>query len=133
MNTTRTFELVVAVLIGRLVITFLPVTGANELLRITPLADRAGLRIEGELDCSTLPALRAALATMANGDVGFCVDLSRVAFIDTGCLRILVSAATSLHESGGDKVLTLRSVPPQMRRLLELTGWHRTLGLHVQH
>ncbi|MFG6202705.1 STAS domain-containing protein, partial [Nonomuraea sp. JJY05] len=92
----------------------------------------AGLRIEGELDRATLPALRRALASMASGGAGFCVDLSSLTFIDTGCLRALVSAAAALHDSGGDRVLTLRSVPPQVRRLLELTGWHQTPGLHLQ-
>jgi anti-anti-sigma factor len=109
-----------------------PGTVADQLLRITPLVDLAGLRIEGELDRATLPALRRALASMASGGAGFCVDLSSLTFIDTGCLRALVSAAAALHDSGGDRVLTLRSVPPQVRRLLELTGWHQTPGLHLQ-
>ncbi|MCA2222953.1 STAS domain-containing protein [Nonomuraea aurantiaca] len=133
MNTTHAASasaLVIAALIERLVIALTPITAAARLLRITPLADCAGLRIEGELDRSTLPALRRALASMASD--GFCVDLSGLTFIDTACLRALVSAATALHDGGGDRVLTLRSVPPQVRRLLELTGWHQTPGLRLQ-
>jgi anti-anti-sigma factor len=133
MNTTHAASasaLVIAALIKRLVIALTPITAANQLLRITPLADRAGLRIEGELDHSTLPALRRALASMTSGD-GFCIDLSGLTFIDTGCLRALVNAA-ALHDDGGDHVLTLRSAPPHVRRLLELTGWHQTPGLHLQ-
>ncbi|MEV5503606.1 STAS domain-containing protein [Nonomuraea fuscirosea] len=111
-----------------------PIIAADRLVRITPLADRAGLRIEGELDRSALPALRRALASMASGAAagGFCVDLKGLAFIDTGCLRALVSAAAAVHEGCGDQVLALRSVPSQVRRLLELTGWHQTPGLHLQ-
>ncbi|MBO3752872.1 STAS domain-containing protein [Streptosporangiaceae bacterium NEAU-GS5] len=104
---------------------------ADRLLRITPLAGCAGLRIEGELDHSTLPTLRRELATVASGDHGFCVDLSGLAFIDGGCLRALVNAAAELHDGGRDRMLTLRSVPPHVRRLLELTGWQRTPGLHL--
>ncbi|MCA2228823.1 STAS domain-containing protein [Nonomuraea aurantiaca] len=107
-----------------------PVTATDQLLRITPLADRAGLWIEGELDHSTLPDLRQALGSMASGR-GFCVDLSGLAFIDVGGLRALVSVAAALHD-GGDHVLTLRSAPPQLRRLLQLTGWRQTPGLHLQ-
>ncbi|RVX40130.1 anti-anti-sigma factor [Nonomuraea polychroma] len=135
MNTTRaasTSALVIAALIERLVIALTPNTAADRLLRITPLAERAGLRIEGELDHSTLPALRRALASMTSDGAGFCVDLSGLTFIDTGCLRALVGAAAALHDDGGDHVLTLRSAPPHMRRLLELTGWHQTPGLHLQ-
>ncbi|MEV0999521.1 STAS domain-containing protein [Nonomuraea sp. NPDC050202] len=137
MNTTHTASasaLVIAALIERLVIALTPINAATDrLLRITPLAERAGLRIEGELDRSTLPALRRALASPASGDGGFFVDLSGLEFIDVGCLRALVGAAAAIHDDGcGDHVLTLYSVPPQVRRLLELTGWHRTPGLHLQ-
>ncbi|WP_336209523.1 STAS domain-containing protein [Nonomuraea sp. LPB2021202275-12-8] len=122
---------VIATVVDPPVITPTPIR-ADRLLRTSLLADRAGLRIEGELDRSTLPALRRALATMASGDAGSCVDLSGLTFIDTGCLRALVNAAAALREGGGDQVLTLRSVPPQMRRLLELIGWDRVQGLHLQ-
>ncbi|TDD13386.1 STAS domain-containing protein [Nonomuraea diastatica] len=136
MNTKHTASasaLVIAALTERPVIALPPITAAiDHLLRITPLADRAGLRIEGELDRSTLPALRRALASLASGDGGFCVDLSGLTFIDTGCLRALVGAAAAIHDGGGDHVLTLRSAPLQVRRLLELTGWHETPGLHLQ-
>ncbi|MEU7744324.1 STAS domain-containing protein [Nonomuraea sp. NPDC049158] len=68
---------------------------------------------------------------MASGR-GFCVDLSGLTFIDVGGLRALVSAAAALHDGGGDHVLTLRSAPPHVRRLLQLTGWYQTPGLHLQ-
>jgi anti-anti-sigma factor len=134
MNTTHVASastLVIAALIERLVIALTPTAAAGQLLRITPLTDRTGLRIEGELDHATLPALRQALASMTSGG-GFCVDLSGLAFIDTGCLRVLVSAAAALHDDGGDRVLTMRSAPPHVQRLLALTGWHQTPGLHLQ-
>ncbi|MDP4511660.1 STAS domain-containing protein [Nonomuraea turcica] len=105
-----------------------PGTVADRLLRITPLVDRAGLRIEGELDRATLLALTGALASMAGGG-SFCVDLSGLVFCDVGGLRALVTAAAGLR---GGHVLTLRSPSPQVRRLLELTGWHQTAGLHLQ-
>ncbi|HUR08045.1 MAG TPA: STAS domain-containing protein [Nonomuraea sp.] len=121
---------VIATLVERFVTALTPITASDQ-LRITPLANRAGLWVEGELDHSTLPDLRQALGSMASGR-GFCVDLSGLAFIDVGGLRALVSAAAALHDGGGDHVLTLRSAPPQVRRLLELTGWHQTPGLHLQ-
>ncbi|MFI6705419.1 STAS domain-containing protein [Nonomuraea sp. NPDC050478] len=136
MNTTHAASaaaLVIAALIERLVITFPPFTAATDrLLRITPLAEYAGLRIEGELDRSTLPALRRALAPLSSGGGDFCVDLSGLEFIDVGCLRALVGTAAAIHDGSADHTLTLCSVPPQMRRLLELTGWHQTPGLHLQ-
>jgi anti-anti-sigma regulatory factor len=84
------------------------------------------LLIEGELDRATLPTLTQALASM--GGASFSVDLSGLAFTDVGGLRALVTAAADLHD--GD-VLTLRSVPWHVRRVLHLTGWHNTPGLHL--
>ncbi|TDC03607.1 anti-sigma factor antagonist [Nonomuraea longispora] len=132
MNATYTpsaTALVIDALIEQLLIALSPAVATGGLLRVTPLTDRAGLWIEGELDLATLPALRRALALMASRGTGFCVEVSGVAFIDTGCLRALVGAAAKLHDGGGDHQLTLRSPPPQMRRLLKLTGWDQTPGL----
>ncbi|MFD2351268.1 STAS domain-containing protein [Nonomuraea ferruginea] len=95
-----------------------PSTAVGRLLRITPLADHVGLRIEGELDRATLPALSSALDSMASRG-SFSVDLSGLVFCDVGGLRALVTAAAGLRSG---HTLTLRSPSPQVRRLLELTG-----------
>ncbi|MEV0386754.1 STAS domain-containing protein [Nonomuraea sp. NPDC050643] len=122
---------VLAALLERLVIALTAITATGQVLRICPLADGAGLRVEGELDRTALPDLRQALGSMASG--GFCVDLGGLAFIDLGGLRALVSAGAALYGGDGDRhVLTLRSVPPHVRRLLVLTGWHQAPGLHLQ-
>jgi anti-anti-sigma factor len=121
---------VIAAMVERLVTALTSTTATDRLLRIAPLADRAGLRVEGELDYSTLPALTRELASMASGGAGFCVDLNGLAFIDIAGLRVLVATAAALHSD--HHVLTLRSAPPQVRRLLDLTGWHHTPGLHLQ-
>jgi anti-anti-sigma factor len=99
---------------------------SDQLLRITPLADTPGLRIEGELDRSTLPILTRALAQMTGS---FTLDLSGLTFIDVGGLRALITTAAGLH--AGHR-LTLRSAPAQVRRLLDYTDWYETPGLHLQ-
>jgi ABC-type transporter Mla MlaB component len=98
----------------------------DRLLRIAPLADTRGLRIEGELDRSTLPILTRALALMTGS---FTLDLGSLTFIDVGGLRALVTTAAALHD--GHR-LTLRSAPAQVRRLLDHTDWYETPGLHLQ-
>ncbi|MEV0592941.1 STAS domain-containing protein [Nonomuraea cavernae] len=103
---------------------FTPSTAADRRLRITPLADLAGLRIEGELDRATLPTLVRTLASIA-GHTSFCIDLSGLMFCDVGGLRCLLTAAVGLPDG---HVLTLRSPSPQVRRLLELTNWAQTAG-----
>ncbi|WP_248960684.1 STAS domain-containing protein [Sphaerisporangium perillae] len=92
--------------------------------RITALVEHRGLRVDGDLDATTLPALIRALAAMGSSR-DICVDLSGLTFIDVGSLRILVAAAARLE---GDHVLTLRSASPLVRRLLDLTGWSPASG-----
>ncbi|GAA2645865.1 MULTISPECIES: STAS domain-containing protein [Nonomuraea] len=88
-------------------------------LRITRLGEPQGLRIEGDLDHTTLPALRRALTSLVPGDID--IDLKGLTFIDVGGLRALVTAAALLDDG---HVMTLWSAPPQVERLLLLTRWH---------
>ncbi|GII28201.1 STAS domain-containing protein [Planotetraspora mira] len=104
-----------------------PFEASGPRLRITPSLYPQGLWIEGDLDRTTMAALTDALASPARGGSLF-VDLGGLVFIDIGALRALVTAATRLE---GDHVLTLRSVPPRVRRLLDLTGWHDAPHLYV--
>ncbi|TLP57830.1 STAS domain-containing protein [Microbispora tritici] len=96
-----------------------PITASNGRLRISTSLDPPGLRIEGDLDRATLPALAEALASLADGGSPV-VDLSGLVFVDIGGLRALVMAAARLEDA---HVLTLCSVSPHVRRLLDLTGW----------
>jgi anti-anti-sigma factor len=95
-------------------------TGSNGRLHITLSLDPQGLRVVGDLDRTTLPALTEALASIASGGSVF-VDLSGLVFIDVGGLRALIMAAARME---GDHVLTLCFASPHVRRLLDLTGWH---------
>ncbi|GAA3470065.1 STAS domain-containing protein [Nonomuraea roseola] len=90
-------------------------------LRITRLGEPQGLRIEGDLDHITLPALRRALTSLGPGDIA--IDLKGLAFIDVGGLRALITAAALLDDG---HVMTLWSAPPQVERLLLLTRWHES-------
>jgi anti-anti-sigma factor len=48
-------------------------------------------------------------------------------FIDSSGLSVLVAGLKRLRDSGGD--LTLRSVPDQTRRVLEVSGLSRVLSI----
>ncbi|MFI9561266.1 STAS domain-containing protein [Nonomuraea endophytica] len=97
-------------------------------VRISQMLDPRGLRIEGELDLAALSDLAWALATLpGDGDLG--LDMADVTFIDVGCLRVVVTTAARLREG---RVLRLCSPSPQVRRLLQLTGWHEAPGLWLQ-
>ncbi|MEV4091294.1 STAS domain-containing protein [Streptosporangium saharense] len=108
---------------------FEPFTFAYRRVRIMQTLDPAGLRIEGDLDATTLSALTAALAAVTGPGEDVCLDLAAVTFIDIGALRAVITATGRLTDG---HLLTLRSAPSQMRRLMEITGWGDTPGLLLQ-
>ncbi|GHE30532.1 hypothetical protein GCM10017673_36520 [Streptosporangium violaceochromogenes] len=96
-------------------------------LRITCSLSPSSLKIEGDLDCFSLPVLVRLLDSIP-GDGDIYVDLAGLEFIDVSSLRALVTTAAQLQDG---HVLTLQSTPPQVRRLLDLTGWREAPGLRL--
>lgn len=80
------------------------------------------LAVVGELDFATLPQLRAAadLALQDGAVTAIVLDLTGLRFLDSSGLGLWVE----LHDRAGrqGKSLQLRSVPPPIRRVLELGG-----------
>jgi anti-anti-sigma regulatory factor len=99
------------------------------LLRIIPLEDMAGFRVDGEVDLSSRVELAAALAKWAHGSGDIVVDLAEAGFVDVEGVRLLVRTARGLP---GERALVLRRVPPILRRLLEIMNWAATPGLRVE-
>jgi anti-anti-sigma factor len=92
-------------------------------LRIT--AERADeqdiLHLDGELDPHTAPLLKQEVDRLAEGgSLDIVLDLSRLAFIDSSGLRVVISAHREMADRGGQ--LALRSPSDTAQRLLEITG-----------
>jgi anti-sigma B factor antagonist len=81
-------------------------------------ADGALIAVTGELDIATAPALNQVLDRAIEGRPAphVIIDLRDVTFIDCAALGVLIRARNRL----GDR-LWLRSVPPAVTRLLDLT------------
>ncbi|SNT63831.1 anti-anti-sigma factor [Streptosporangium subroseum] len=100
-------------------------------LRITSTVHPPGIRLEGELDRSGVPALMAALAGAAHtadqDDGPFYADLSELDFIDVNGLRVLITAGLGM---GGSSAGVVRMVTASVvvLRLLRLTGWDEAPG-----
>ncbi|GAA1073348.1 MULTISPECIES: STAS domain-containing protein [Kitasatospora] len=77
--------------------------------------------VEGDLDLdganAARPDLEAALAAAATT---LCLDLAGVGFCDSSGLNLLLRLRTRARER--DVRLVLCALPPQMRRLLAMTG-----------
>ena len=84
--------------------------------------DGAGvLALAGELDLSSGSTLEQALERLLSGDARqVIVDLRQLEFMDSTGLSILIKAQQRAEQGG--KRLALVKGPPQVQRLLTLTG-----------
>jgi anti-sigma B factor antagonist len=81
----------------------------------------AVVRVIGEIDMETSPALKARLLELAQQGVQrITVDMTETEFIDSTGLHALVVAVKELRLNGGD--LVVRSPSKSAARLLQLTG-----------
>jgi anti-sigma B factor antagonist len=78
------------------------------------------VRVDGELDIATAPRLEAALLRPRPRDERVILDLTGLRFMDSTGLRVLLRATTAAKE--GRWELFLRNVPPNVRRLFDLSG-----------
>lgn len=96
-------------------------------LTITPLVDRPGLAVAGDVDFRSLSefskAIDGALRTHP-GDVH--VDLGGLTFIEVSGMRVLADAARQLSEQG--RRLVLENVAPHLSPVLKLVGWYDSAG-----
>ncbi|RPE39909.1 anti-anti-sigma factor [Streptomyces sp. Ag109_O5-1] len=82
---------------------------------------RATVYLEGEIDRTTVPAVRAALAAcVANGVTEIDVELAAVGFCDASGLNVFLEVSQHLAASEGE--LRLHHPAPVVSRLLDLTG-----------
>jgi anti-sigma B factor antagonist len=91
--------------------------------------------LNGELDHATAPELREPLeAAIEGGARSVLIDLSDCSFIDSTGLSVIVHAHARLVDGDGDGGnggrLEICCPDAQVRRLLEITGIDRAVGLH---
>lgn len=93
--------------------------------------DLDGVRVVsvvGELDQATLPDLEGPLEQAVDAGGSVLVDLSDCSFIDSSGLGALVSTRERLLESE-DRGFGICCPDAQVRRLLEVTGLDKAMGL----
>jgi anti-sigma B factor antagonist len=78
------------------------------------------VRVDGELDIATASGLEAVLLRPRPRDERVILDLSRLRFMDSTGLRVLLRATTAAKE--GRWELRMRNVPHNVRRLFDLSG-----------
>ena len=90
--------------------------------------DSAVISLLGDLDFHTARRLREKLLELHSEGVNKVVlDMAALEFIDSSGLSVLVAGLKRLKNSDGN--LTLRAVPEQTRRVLEVSGLSRVLSI----
>jgi anti-sigma B factor antagonist len=98
---------------------------------VADTSDRATvLKLEGELDVATAPALEEAVAlAFAGQPSSLVIDLSSLTFLDSTGIRVLVTAGRRAEEAGCSLVLLAPTA--QVLRVLRLTGVDRLLAIEL--
>ncbi|MGH2955625.1 MAG: STAS domain-containing protein [Solirubrobacterales bacterium] len=92
--------------------------------------DVAVLEAEGELDLSSAPELRGPLFERVEGGVRIVLDLSKVSFIDSSGIAVLVQAHRASNgdrSNGGPALHTVIAPGSQVARVFELATLDRAL------
>jgi anti-sigma B factor antagonist len=88
------------------------------------------LEVSGEIDVYTAPQLRERLIAMVeDGARQVVVDLSRVEFLDSTGLGVLVGALKRLRGVNGD--LSLVCAQERLLKIFRITGLDRVFTIHA--
>jgi anti-anti-sigma factor len=82
------------------------------------------VRVVGEIDISTVEAVRTAVATaMEHDPIGIVFDLSEVRFIDSSGIAVLLQSRKAIES------IRIRNPSSVVGRLIELTGLTHVLPI----
>ena len=84
--------------------------------------------VTGRLDSATSPPFGDRLAAVAGEGGAVLLDLTQTAFVSSAGLRVMLVALKAAKKSGGR--LALCGARPEVREVLEVTGFAALLSLH---
>ena len=100
----------------------------NMTLSIDVSRDIPVVRVAGELDHETVPALRAAMQETIDGHRDLILDLHAVTFLDSSALGMCVTHHKTLRKRGGS--LRIANASSRALTLLTLSGLNQVLQLY---
>ena len=78
------------------------------------------IALEGRLDTMTAPELEAELTKSLDGAESLVLDFSKLEYISSAGLRVLLSAHKAMNGKGGMKVTNVNEI---VREVFEVTGF----------
>jgi anti-anti-sigma factor len=98
-------------------------------IQVEHRAEATVVHVHGDVDGVTAETLMAALqARVGDGHVKLVADLSGVKYTSSAGLRALLAVVRDARRGGGD--LRLAAVQPQVRKILDLSGFTSILKLY---
>lgn len=102
-------------------------TGTDGALHIT--TSTSGLHLRGEIDAHSVTVLASHLDPLPGSSGDVVIDLSRVGFVDSSGLRVLIEAHQRAEAEARRLVLSGPSRP--VRRLFEISGLMEYLNVQA--
>lgn len=86
------------------------------------------LHVSGDVDVSTAPQIRSEIVRLHSQGVStMAIDLTRVPFVDSFGLGVLVGALKRMRSAGGN--LTLVVTEPRVMKVFEVTGLDKVFDI----
>ena len=95
---------------------------------ITPMPDGTGLKLVGELDVATTPALNKAISDLSPARTQVTLDLAELTFVDSCGIHAILSLAKSINGNGP---LVLLNPTEAVSRVLEILDLDKHAGIEV--
>ena len=92
----------------------------------TQNASTMELALEGRLDTMTAPELESALNDVMNGADSLVLDFSKLDYISSAGLRVLLSAHKAMSAKGGMKVINVNEI---VQEVFDVTGFSDILTI----
>ena len=84
------------------------------------------IALEGRLDTLTAPELEAEFVRMLGGADALVLDFSKLEYISSAGLRVLLSAHKAMSPKGGMKIIHVNDI---VREVFEVTGFIDILNI----
>ena len=84
--------------------------------------------LEGRLDTTTAPQLEGELRTALTGVKELVMDLSKLDYVSSAGLRVLLSAQKIMNRQGS---MIIRNVKPEIMDIFEVTGFVDILSIEA--
>ena len=109
-----------------------PTNGELLTVRVEPMdSEASAISLAGELDISTIPRIENRLFEALRSHRAVLMDLTRLTFIDSSGIGLLIQAHRLAAREDGGRLHTVIAPDSQVDRVFRLAGIDRALSIHL--